>query len=463
MPPKSASRRTPVVGQINSGSLRNPWLPSSSVEMRPLNTLHAPARNPRTHSARQIEQIAASMKSFGFVTPIVIDESGTILAGNGRVAAAQKLGLTEVPTIQVGHMTQAEKRAYVIADNRIAEKAGWDRSTLSLELEELQTLGFEVELTGFTTAEIDLLADPTPEEAASDQDDVIPSQAKEAVSQLGDVWNLGPHRLICGDALEQATYEVLLGKEIAEMAFADPPYNVRIQGHVSGSKRIGHREFAMASGEMSKAEFIRFLRTVFRQMTAATTNGSIHYICMDWRHIQEVTEASEGVFRGLKNLCVWIKDNAGMGSFYRSQHELVFVFKNGTAPHINNFGLGDKRYRTNVWPYPGINAVDARRRQELEMHPTVKPTALVADAIRDCSRRNGLILDPFSGSGTTIMAAERTGRRARAIEIDPLYVDVAVRRWQERTGAAASLEATGRDFATVQRLRMPRQKAREAR
>lgn len=425
------------------------------IEWRRLDTLSAPHRNPRTHSAKQVEQIAASIREFGFLNPILVDEASRILAGNGRAEAARKLGLKEVPTLLIGHMTAAQKRAYVIADNRIAENAGWDRTLLSLELEELQTLGFDVELTGFSTAEIDLLSDQEPEEAVRDPDDLVPTQTVKAVTRLGDVWTLGLHRLICGNALEQATYDALLGSETAEMVFTDPPYNVRIQGHVSSSKRIGHREFAMASGEMSEAEFVRFLRTVFRRMSAVSINGSIHYVCMDWRHIREVIEAGQGVFRDLKNLCVWTKNNAGMGSFYRSQHELVFVFKNGTAAHINNFGLGDKgRYRTNVWAYPGINAVDARRRRELEMHPTVKPTALVADAIRDCSRRNGLILDPFSGSGTTIMAAERTGRRARAIEIDPLYVDVAIRRWQERTRQTAVLESTGKTFEEVERERL---------
>lgn len=422
----------------------------SRIEWRRLETLSPPHRNPRTHSARQIEQIAASIREFGFLNPILVDEASTILAGNGRVEAARKLGLSKVPTLLVGHMTAAQKRAYVIADNRIAEKAGWDRSLLSLELEELQTLGFEVELTGFSTAEIDLMGDQASKDEASDPDDVTPLAKAEAISRTGDVWSLGRHRLICDDALNRTTYDALLGDEIAQMVFTDPPYNVKIRGHVSSSKRIAHREFAMASGEMSSAGFVRFLGKVFRLLTSFSIEGSVHFVFIDWRHAGEMLEASQGIYRELKNMCVWVKDNAGMGSFYRSQHELVFVFKNGTAAHINNFGLGDQgRYRTNVWQYPGVAAVDPRRRRELEMHPTVKPTALVADAIRDCSRRDGLVLDPFGGSGTTLLAAERTGRRARLIEIDPIYVDVAIRRWQDRTGGQATLTATGQSFEEV--------------
>ncbi|MBL8689471.1 MAG: ParB N-terminal domain-containing protein [Rhodospirillaceae bacterium] len=420
------------------------------IEWRRLDTLSPPHRNPRTHSAKQVEQIAASIREFGFVNPILIDEASRILAGNGRAEAARKLGLKEVPTLLIGHMTAAQKRAYVIADNRIAEQADWDRSLLSLELEELQALGFEVELTGFSTAEIDLLLDDSSKSEASDPDDVTPLPKVQAVSRVGDVWSLGPHRIICGDALDRATYDAVLPGELAQMVFTDPPFNVKIRGHVSSSKRIAHREFAMASGEMSPAAFVRFLGKAFRLLISTSVDGSIHFICMDWRHVGEMLEASQGVYHEFKNICVWAKTNAGMGSFYRSQHELVFVFKNGAATHINNFGLGDKgRYRTNVWQYPGVNSADPRRRQELEMHPTVKPTALVADAIRDCSRRDGLILDPFGGSGTTILAAERTGRRARLIEIDPIYVDVAIRRWQDRTGGQATLTSTGQTFEKV--------------
>ena len=226
----------------------------------------------------------------------------------------------------------------------------------------------------------------------------------------------------------------------AEFVFADPPYNVPIDGHVCGLGRIRHADFAMGCGEMSEIEFRRFLRGVFKQLAANTIDGSIHQICMDWRHMPEMLAAGKAAYDELKNVCVWSKRNAGMGTFYRSRHELVFVWKNGSAPHINTFELGQfGRSRSNVWDYPGVNSLKPNRLEELAMHPTVKPVALVADAIKDCSRRNDLVLDPFAGSGTMLIAAERTGRRAAALEIDPHYVDVAIRRWQHFTGKAAVL------------------------
>jgi len=231
------------------------------------------------------------------------------------------------------------------------------------------------------------------------------------------------------------------------MVFTDPPYNVPVNGHICGLGKVQHEEFIMASGEMSEADFTDFLTRVAMNLAAFSVDGSIHYICMDWRHIVELSAAGRSAYSELKNLVVWNKDNGGMGAFYRSKHEFVFVFKNGTAAHINNFSLGQHgRYRTNVWDYAGVNTLKADRDEELAMHPTVKPVEMVADAIRDCSRRGGVILDAFSGSGTTIMAAEQTGRRARAIELDPRYVDVAVRRWQKATGGTATLAGSGTTF-----------------
>ena len=243
---------------------------------------------------------------------------------------------------------------------------------------------------------------------------------------MGDLWELGPHRLLCADARDPASYEQLLKNAKAEFVFTDPPYNVPIDGHVCGLGRIRHADFAMGCGEMSEAEFTAFLEGVFRQLAANTVDGSIHQICMDWRHMNEMLAAGKAAYDELKNVCVWSKRNAGMGTFYRSRHELVFVWKNGSAPHINTFELGQfGRSRSNVWDYPGVNSLKPNRLEELAMHPTVKPVALVADAIKDCSRRNDLVLDPFAGSGTVLIAAERTGRRAAALEIDPHYVDVA--------------------------------------
>ena len=234
------------------------------------------------------------------------------------------------------------------------------------------------------------------------------------------------------------------------MVFTDPPYNVPIDGHVCGLGRVRHGEFVMASGEMDEEQFTSFLTTVLRNLAAHSQDGSVHYVCMDWRHMGELLAAGRAAYTELKNLCVWNKDNGGMGSFYRSKHELVFAFKNGTAPHINNFELGQNgRYRTNVWDYPGANSLKAERMEELRMHPTVKPLALVADAIRDCSHRGGLILDPFVGSGTTLMAAERTGREACVLELDPRYIDTIIQRWQAAGGEDAVHADSGETFAGI--------------
>jgi DNA modification methylase len=410
------------------------------VSWRVISNLRPFSTNARTHSPKQISQIVASIKAFGFTNPVIVDDQDRILAGHGRVDAARLLGLKAVPTVQLSHLSEAQKRAYVLADNRLAELAGWDKEILKLELQHLVDIDFDVELTGFSTAEIDLLIDGAPGDAAPDPADRVPDIDPNAanVTRVGDLWELGKHRLLCADATESSSYAKLLGAARAEMVFTDPPYNVPIEGHVGGHGAVRHKDFVMASGEMSRGEFTSFLTTVFEALVDHTSDGSIHFVCMDWRHCQEIITAGQRAYTELKNLCVWNKDNAGMGAFYRSKHELIFVFKKGREAHINNFGLGEKgRYRTNVWDYAGVNTLKRGRTEELAMHPTVKPVAMVADAIRDCSRRNGIILDPFCGSGTTIVAAERTGRCAYALELDPKYVDVAVRRWEALTGAKA--------------------------
>ena len=422
------------------------------IQNLPIDTLRPYERNARTHSKRQIRQIAKSIQRFGFCNPVLIDNQRQIIAGHGRVAAARLLGIDQVPTVELAHLSEAEKRAYVLADNRLAEKAGWDREILAIELQALVDLDFEVELTGFETAEIDLVLEEANEAAATPgRGDEKPAySAGPAVTRLGDLWELGPHHLLCADAREQTSYEQLLKNVKAAFVFTDPPYNVPIDGHVCGLGRIRHADFAMGCGEMSEAEFTAFLELVFRQLAAHTIDGSIHQICMDWRHISEMLAAGKVVYEELKNVCVWSKRNAGMGTFYRSRHELVFVWKNGSAPHINTFELGQYgRSRSNVWDYPGVNSYKPGRLEELLMHPTVKPVALVADAIKDCSRRNDLVLDAFAGSGTVLIAAERTGRRAAALEIDPHYVDVAVRRWQDYTGKSAILAATNKTFEEI--------------
>jgi DNA modification methylase len=395
------------------------------------------------------------MKSIGrfWTNPILVDETGTILAGHGRWEAARRLGMTKVPTVTVSGLTDTEKRAVVIADNRLPEQAIWDFDLLRGHFQDLIKLDFDIELTGFSTGEIDLLIDGSLQSPAADPADDLTGFAPEgpAVSQFGDVWALGRHRLVCGDAQHSETYKRLLQGELAEMMVTDPPYNVQIDGHAMGRGKVRHREFAMASGEMSAAAFRTFLNRFILRAISTSRDGAIHYIFMDWRHLHELLSAALPLYSEWKNLLVWNKANAGQGSFYRSKHELIAVFKSGTEPHINNFRLGAQgRYRTNVLDYPGVNSLDPARRGDLELHPTTKPIALFADLIRDCSRRNGVILDPFGGSGTTILAAERTGRVGRVIELDPLYIDVAIRRWQAITGISARHAETGVTFADAE-------------
>ena len=412
--------------------------------------------NARTHSKKQVRQIANSIAKFGFCNPVLIDDDGQIIAGHGRVEAAKLLDIDAVPTCRLSHLSEADKRAYILADNKLAEKAGWDKQLLAIELHYLIDLDVDIELTGFEMPEIDIILEDAREAdgASSGPEDAVPQYSSgPAVTRAGDLWLLGNHRLMCADARDGAAYDRLLEGAKAEFVFTDPPYNVAIDGNVCGLGRIRHREFAMGCGEMSEVEFTTFLQTVFDRLAEHTIDGSIHQICMDWRHMWEMLAAGRQVYE-LKNLCVWNKSNAGMGSFYRSKHELVFVWKSGSAAHINNFELGQHgRNRTNVWDYAGVNTMRAGRLEELAMHPTVKPVALVADAIKDCSRRGGLVLDPFCGSGTILIAAERTGRKARALEVDPTYVDVAVRRWQNYTGKNAVLAASGETFETIEEQR----------
>ena len=408
------------------------------------------------HSQKQLHQIAASISEFGFNVPVLIDRGNIIIAGHGRVDAARKLGMETVPVLRIEHLTDEQKRAFALADNKIALNSDWDLEMLQLNLKELSALdlNFDLEITGFETAQTDVLIDGPTQQTKADLSDIVPEKEAEAVSRLGDLWLLGDHKLVCADACDKASYAELMDGDAARLVFTDPPYNVPIDGHVGGLGAVKHREFKMASGEMSPAEFEQFLKTVFANMAEVSVNGAVHFICMDWRHLAEVMGAAQGIYSGLKNLCVWNKNNGGMGSFYRSKHELVFVYKVGTDPHVNTVELGTHgRYRTNVWDYAGVNTWRAGRDADLEMHPTVKPTALVIDAIKDCSRRGDIVLDAFSGSGTTIIAAHKCRRRARVIELDPLYVDVAIRRWQNFTGDAATMAVTGETFAEVEQRR----------
>lgn len=424
----------------------------------PIDSLKPQNSNARTHSREQIKQIARSIERFGFTNPVLLNDGHEILAGHGRIEGAKRLGWQSVPTIALSHLSPAEQRAYVLADNKLALNAGWDDQLLGIELQALVDLDFDAEITGFSLAEIDIAIDGIElgQDTPTGADDELPEVSDTAVTRFGDLWQLGDHRLVCGDARDAGAYKALMDGKSADMVFTDPPYNVPIAGHVSGLGKHQHREFAFASGEMDEEAFTQFLEQTLRPASEASKNGAIAFICMDWRHMSEMLQAGGAVFDEMKNLIVWAKPNGGMGTFYRSRHELIFVFKKAGASHTNSFGLGETgRYRTNVWEYPGMSSVGKNRDEALTLHPTVKPVALVADAIKDCSRRGEIILDQFGGSGSTLIAAERTGRKARLVEYDPLYCDTIIRRWQKVTGDEASLVGTGDTFAQLEQSGRP--------
>jgi DNA modification methylase len=429
--------------------------PQLEIQTFLITDLKSNPHNARTHSNPQIRKLADSIRAFGFTSPILIDAKGQIVSGHGRVKAAELLGIQEVPTICLDRLSADQIRAYIIADNKLAEMAGWDKDTLASELGYLLTLDcadLDVTITGFEVPEIDVILEDAVGQAT--QEDEIPNLLlnQPSVSEPGDLWLLGKHRILCGNSLHEGTYQVLMGTRRAAVVFSDPPFNVKIDGHATGNGVIRHREFAMASGEMSEAEFTSFLNNSLRLLAQFSTNNSVHYICMDWRHAGDLIAAGNQNYDELLNLCVWVKDKGGMGSFYRSQHELVLVFRKGKGPHRNNIQLGKfGRNRTNVWQYPGIHSQSKQGGEGnlLALHPTVKPVAMVADAILDCSARGEIVLDAFLGSGTTLMAAERVGRVCCGIEIDPSYVDVAIRRWQNHTGESAMHSASGKEFNEI--------------
>jgi DNA modification methylase len=429
---------------------------SPSAPVR-IDDLKLDPRNPRVHSQKQVQELAQSIRTFGFLTPILINQNKQVIAGHGRLLAAKFLGMSEVPASQAEHLTDKQCVAYMIADNKLTENSTWDKQLLGEQLRILSEaeIDFSLDTLGFETGEIDLLIeglDPSSDDG--DAADALPQDKNlPQVTCPGDLWILGQNRIFCGNSLSQTSYAKLMDRRRAAIVFTDPPYNVRIDGHATGLGAIRHRNFRMAAGEMTEGEFTDFLAQAFTLMAQYSEAGSLHYVFMDWRHIREVLSASRHIYSELKNLCIWVKDNGGMGSLYRSQHELVFVFKNGVESHSNNVQLGKfGRYRTNVWNYPGANSF-SRSTEEgnlLQLHPTVKPVALVADAILDCSKRGDIVLDPFLGSGTAVIAAERTGRVCHGIDLDPIYVDTTIRRWQKFTGHQARHATSGRTFVELE-------------
>jgi DNA modification methylase len=423
------------------------------IENLPVEQLRPYQNNPRVHPRKQIDKLARAIDEFGFLIPILIDDQNTVLAGHARIEAAKQLKLLSVPCIRAKHLSETQKRTFTILDNRLAAEATWDFQLLAKEVEFLQSQGIDLTTTGFEIPEIEMIFDAADPPTSDSEDDKTPDLAPDRiVTRPNDLWILGDHRLLCGDARRRESFRTLLSGRTAQLVFVDPPYNVKIRGHVSGKGRVKHREFAQASGEKTSTQFTKFLEDSLGLLAEHSTDGAIHFVCSDWRHLEEMLTAGRRVYRELKNLVVWNKTNAGMGSFYRSQHELIFVWKYGRGKHINNIELGQHgRHRTNVWIYAGVNTFGSDRLETLAMHPTAKPVALVVDAIRDCSRRGGLVLDSFGGSGSTLIACERTHRRARLIELDPLYCDQTVRRWQRLTGQTAVHAVTGASFADIDR------------
>ena len=430
------------------------------VEVRSIDAVRPYPNNANKHSKKQIGKLTDSLIEFGWTFPILIDDDGVIIAGHGRWEAAKRLGFEKVPVICLSDLSDAQVKAYRLTDNRLAQDAAWDNELVAMELQVLDGLDFDLEATGFEMGEIDFFIDGLNDAAGDDVPEEIPQieADQRAVTQTGDVWLLGKHRIVCGDSTVLSVYQTLMAGAVARMVFTDPPYNVPVDGHVSGNGAVKHREFAMASGEMTEEAFRTFLHKWLTRIVACSLDGALLYVCIDWRHHHSVINVADALGLEHKNTCVWVKNNGGMGSLYRSRHELVVVLKTGKARHINNVELGKHgRNRTNVWEYAGANTFRDGRMEDLAMHPTVKPTDMVADAIMDTSKRGDIVLDPFCGSGTTIIAAERAGRHAYAIEIDPLYCDTAIRRWQAETGQDAVLEASGesagKTFNQIQRHR----------
>ena len=436
--------------QHKTGVLNLPDL--GPVEQIPINLLKPYPGNARVHDDGQVARIASSLQSFGWMNSIIAERDGTIIAGHGRWMAAKTLGLTHCPVIRADHLTPDMARAYRLADNRLAELSNWDDELVDIELQHLSSieLDFNIETIGWDHAEIDMRLDPPKDEAGDPADQHVPEPDEHAITRPGDLWLLDKHRLLCGSALEPASFATLMEGKLAAMVFVDAPYNVPISGHVSGLGKTQHREFAMASGEMNDQEFQRFLATNAQLLAANAEDGAILMMCMDWRGLLNLQLAVREVGLSLVNLAVWAKTAGGMGSLWRSQHELVLITKKGKAPHRNNVELGKHgRYRTNVWRYAGVNTFGKGRMEQLSGHPTPKPVAMVTDAIRDVSHRGEIVLDSFMGSGTTLLAAERTSRIAYGMDLDPAYIDLAIRRWEKMTGRSAVLAATGQSFGEV--------------
>lgn len=446
------TQRSLAATAAHAPALRNDLSPHLRIERLPIECLKPAARRIRREEVGQLARITSSIRRFGLCAPILISADRKIVHGHLVWQAARQLGIEEVSCLIVDHLSQTEQRMLSIALNRLGETGTWDYEAVRVEFQELTMLGEDMVVTGFESAEIDmvLLGEEleTPEEEAAG----IPPLADVAVSRPGDLWLLGDHRLVQGDARDADCYDRLFcGDEPARFICTDVPYNVSVK-KISGNNR--HREFAMASGEMDRLEFAAFNHDWMTASAKHLVDGGLLSTAIDWRNIDLVMGVGRDLGLEPINVIVWSKSNAGQGSLWRSAHELYPVFKKGKAPHVNNVALGKHgRWRSNVWSYPGGSSLGSDSRDGLKLHPTVKPRAMLEDALLDVTNRGDLVIDCFCGSGSTLAAAETTGRRCRAIEIDGLYCDVIIKRWQELTGENAILEATGETFDGVNEAR----------
>ena len=426
---------------------RNDMLPTLATVDVALDDLRLPARKLRACDPAHVREVAGSISALGFCNPILIGKNNLVLDGAIRIEAARQLGLGRIPCVRIDHLSDVEQRALRLAVNRLGEKGQWNLDELKIEFEELILTDTPIEITGFSFDQIDqiVLGD---EPDGIEQGPLAPEEGAAAVARLGDIFQFGPHRVMCGSATDpEVVRQLMQGDDPARLILTDEPYNVKISGHVTGGT---HREFAMASGEMSNDEFLAFNVAWMEAAIPCLCDGGVFGTFIDWRGNPIVHAAATKLGLTPLNLIVWAKTNAGMGSLYRSQHELLPLFKNSDAPHVNNIQLGKSgRWRSNVLTYPGASSLGSDARRGLQDHPTVKPTVMLEDALLDLTNRGDIVLDPFLGSGSTLIAAENTGRMCRGVELDPLYVDVIIRRYEAATAKNALLVETGESFGEL--------------
>jgi DNA modification methylase len=442
------------------GARRNDLLPELQIREVSVGSLREAQRKVRKLDPEHVERLVSSIARFGFTVPILIS-GDEVLDGHARLAAARALGLERVPALDCRHLDPIEARTLRLAVNRLAEKGAWDLDELRIEMGALADLEVDLDATGFSLEEQDIiLLDPLDAALDAEDEDEPPELPKLPISRLGDLWSLGEHRVLCGNSLDLLTYETLLAGAKVQAVLTDPPYNVKIKGNVSGLGKKVHSEFVMASGELDTADWQKFLGVLMERLRDVTEPGAVIFAFMDWRSIHLLVMAGEAAGLTVINMIVWYKQSGGMGGLYRSAHELIGVFCNGSTPATNNVALGKHgRDRTNVWSVPGANRRGSSASEMLHLHATPKPVELCVDALLDVTNRGDLVLDAFLGSGTTLIAAEQCSRHCYGIELDPRFVDVTLERWMKLTGREPILAETDETFSEVAARRRAEQAA----